>query len=76
MAFDPALPQNNTPVASTELRGQFNGLKGLIDQGVAQCAGFPNVSPLQNTISNPPTQAQVTAIVDRFNELLDSLRRA
>jgi hypothetical protein len=76
MAFNPTLPQTNAPISSAELREQFVGLKDLIDQGVAQCAGFPDVSPLQIAISNPPTQAQVMAIVDRFNELLDALKRA
>ena len=29
--FDPALPRTHAPVVSAELRGQFNGLKSLID---------------------------------------------
>jgi len=31
MPFDPSLPVNGSEVASAELRGQFNGLKALID---------------------------------------------
>jgi hypothetical protein len=31
MAFNPNLPANNSPIASLELRNQFNGLKALID---------------------------------------------
>ena len=31
MAFDPTLPQTNSPIASAELRDQFNGLKDLVD---------------------------------------------
>jgi hypothetical protein len=32
MAFDPTLPQTNALISSAELRNQFTGLKGLIDQ--------------------------------------------
>ena len=31
MPYDPSLPVNNTKVRASELRGQFNGLKDLID---------------------------------------------
>jgi|UniRef100_UPI003784C669 hypothetical protein len=31
MPFDPALPANGSPLVSAEMRGQFNGLKNLID---------------------------------------------
>jgi hypothetical protein len=31
MPYDPSLPVNNTKVRASELRGQFNGLKTLID---------------------------------------------
>jgi hypothetical protein len=32
MAFNPNLPQANSPISSAELREQFNALKALIDQ--------------------------------------------
>ncbi len=35
-----------------------------------------NIQPLNLNISNPPTQMQVQTIVERFNELLDALKRA
>ena len=31
MPFDPTKPTNNSPILSAELRGQFTGLKSLID---------------------------------------------
>ena len=31
MAFDPNLPQENTPVDAAQMRSQLNGLKSLID---------------------------------------------
>ena len=86
MAFNPALPQTNAPIASAELRAQFTGLKDLIDALplsddmtnaiVAITAGSAaEVTRLNMPISNPPTQAQVTAVLDRLNELIDALRR-
>jgi hypothetical protein len=51
MAFNPALPQTNSPIVSAELPDQFNGLKDMIDQRAldadvqdlvfTQTAGFP-----------------------------------
>lgn len=31
MPFDPAKPQENTPLDAAEMRSQFNGLKAIID---------------------------------------------
>lgn len=90
MPFDPALPITNSPVASAELRGQFIGLKDLIDDrptfddqlGAIQDAistdtsgNASSIADLSLTVSNPPTQAQVQAIVDKLNELLHALKR-
>jgi hypothetical protein len=87
MAFDPTLPLNNSPIVSAELRGQFTGLKALIDALPAsqamtdainsQTAGNTGgMSSLNLPISNPPTQAQVEAIQDHLNALIDLLNRA
>ncbi len=87
MAYDPTKPVNNAPIVAVELRNQFAGLKDLIDAVPtspaltnllnANTAGpVDGVSPLTLTISNPPTQAQVQAIVTRFNQLLVALQRA
>ncbi len=38
MAYDPALPANGSPNSSAEMRGQFQGLKALID-GVPTITG-------------------------------------
>ena len=86
MAFNPALPQTNSPNSSAEMRAQLTGLKDLVDALplsddmtnaiVAITAGSAaEVTRLNMPISNPPTQAQVTAILDRLNELIDALRR-
>jgi hypothetical protein len=87
MAFNPALPQTNSPIVSAELPDQFNGLKDMIDQRAldadvqdlvfTQTAGFPwLVQPLALTVSAPPTQAEMQAIADRFDQLFAALNRA
>jgi hypothetical protein len=84
MAFNATLPQTNAPIASAELRAQFNGLKTLIDALPTSAnmssaitnqvaANLVGVDPLALSISNPPTQAQVTAILDRLKLLIQRL---
>ena len=38
MPYDPTLPVNQSPVVATEMRGQLNALKALIDAQAAQIA--------------------------------------
>lgn len=85
MAYDPTKPADNSPISSAELRTQLTGLKTLIDDrptvadvnssiiGLSAniVEGFPN---LNLTISNPPTQAQVQAILDHLNDLSNNLQ--
>lgn len=40
MAFNSTLPVNASPVSSSELRNQFNGLKDLIDALTTQISGL------------------------------------
>ena len=41
MAFDPNLPTNNSPISSSELRNQFNGLKEHFEEQIdAHIAGL------------------------------------
>lgn len=106
MPFDPALPAANSVISSTELRGQFNGLKQLIEDipagvsleqfndaignmdtmiisvvdslgtEIAGTARNPvNVSPLNLTITHPPTPAEVQAIADKLDQLIGNLMR-
>jgi hypothetical protein len=82
MPFDPSLPVNNSLISSSELRNQLNGLNELIDnvqnQLVNEIAGTavnPAVSTLGQSISNPPTQAQVQAIQNKLNELINAITR-
>jgi len=73
MPFDPALPANGSKIRSGELRGQFTGLKDLIDAGPPTdvVGGVPKLvlrdlflykaaSPSQNLVDgNPGTLQQV-----------------
>ncbi len=83
MAFDPTLPINNSLISSPELRNQLNGLKSLIDNvegelnnAIAGTAVNPAVTVLSQSISNPPTQAQVQAIQNKLNELINAITRS
>jgi hypothetical protein len=87
MAFDPTLPVNSSQVSSSELRNQFTGHKAIIDNkanaatnalnlAIEGTAQNPSVSVLAHSISNPPTQAQVLAIQNNLNELINSVTRA
>jgi hypothetical protein len=82
MPYDPTLPVNNSLISSSELRNQFNGLKSLVDNvdaelntGIAGTAMNPAVNTLGQSISNPPTQAQVQAIQNKLNELINAITR-
>jgi len=86
MAYDPTLPANNSLVSSSELRNQFTGLKALmdfnanaatnaLDSAINGTAVNPSVTTLSQTISNPPTQAQVQAIQNKINELITAITR-
>jgi hypothetical protein len=82
MPFDPTLPVNNSLISSSELRNQLNGLKSLVDNveleltnAIAGTAVNPAVNVLGQSISNPPTQAQVQAIQNKLNELINAITR-
>lgn len=86
MAYDPALPANNSLISSSELRNQLTGLKSIIDlnannaatglsNAIAGTAVNPAVDVLSQSISNPPTQAQVQAIQNKINELITAITR-
>jgi len=90
MSYDPTIPANGSPMASAELRNQFNALKELIDakpshdqmlininQAVndGSSANSNDVGPLNLTVSDPPTQAEIQGIADKMDELIVALRR-
>ena len=72
MAFDPNLPAANSPIVSAELRSQFNGLSDRIDE----CALNPvGLEQLSLEISDPPTKAEVEAIRDKINDMINRILR-
>ena len=86
MAYDSTKPANSSPIIAAELRNQFAGLNDDIQQRAlsidvqdsinAQTSGEVNdVNPLNLSVSNPPTQAQVQAIANKLDELLTGLKR-
>jgi hypothetical protein len=86
MAYDPTKPANNSPIVSAELRNQFAGLNDLIQDrviyadlydGITAGSAGPvlDVDFLTLTVSNPPTQAEMQTVVDKFNETLTKLKR-
>ena len=82
MPFNPTFPVNNSLISSSELRNQLNGLKSLIDNvegdlnnAIAGTAVNPAVNVLGQRISNPPTQAQMQAIQNKLNELINAITR-
>jgi PleD family two-component response regulator len=86
MPYDPTLPVENSPILSAELRSQFQGLKEEVDDRVTgpyvdgaiaaqAAANCDSVDNLTATVSNPPTQAQVQALVDKLTELMNVLKR-
>ena len=85
MPFDPIKPADHSPVVAAELRGQLTSLKALIDNlptqldvenaDAANCSqNIDSFTPLSLTVSNPPTQSQVQAIVDKLNALIGALQ--
>ena len=78
--FNPELPRDHSPLSSTEMRSQLNGLNdtltGAISEAVNGCALNPwEVGPLGLTVSNPPTQAEVQAVADKLDQLIAALTR-
>ncbi len=71
-AFDPTKPATGSPVSSAELRDQFNALEAEIE-GTAYDPS--SIAPLNLTVSDPPTRAEVQAIADKIDEMLSFMSR-
>lgn len=86
MPFDPTKPANNSPLSSAEIRNQLTSLKTEVD-GKATPADLNNaIAGTANNvngvldlsglgISDPPTQGEVQAILDKLNELINAAHR-
>ena len=69
MPFDPSLPADHSPLVSAEMRGQFTGLKTLIDAGVPGPPGPPFATVIVDGVGTllPGSPATVTASFDGAN---------
>jgi hypothetical protein len=84
MAFDPTKPVEGTPVDAAEMRGQLNALKALIDAQQTQIAALqtalagkasmPQMSQFDPGFLDPPTTADLEAIRDCINEMLQDMQ--
>jgi hypothetical protein len=87
MPYDPSKPANNSPIVAAEMRNQLAGLNDLIDQRVIYSDLYDGINAnssgpiagvvdeLVLTVSNPPTQAELQAVVDKLNALITALKR-
>ena len=83
MAFDPSKPADHAEILSAELREQFNALNeriGAVESALAAAiAGTAinpvSVGPFSTSLSDPPSAAQVQAILDVHNQLVSALTR-
>ena len=85
MSFDPTKPANNSPMSSSEVRSQFNGLHSLLSERAREddcvnrllmCAENPTaVEGMGMVVSDPPTQAEMQALSNKLDELIAVLKR-
>jgi hypothetical protein len=68
--LDPSLPADNSPLSSGEMRGQFQAIQNSFEDIRGRLLA---VAPMGLTVSNPPTQAEVQAIADKLDELINTL---
>ena len=78
MAFDPTIPQNGDDIDAVEMRAQFNALNDRIvalEAALANTAQNPNLGTFNIALSDPPTRAEVQAILDVLNTLINQITR-
>ena len=86
MPFDINWPPDHAELDGAPFRNQFNGLKDMVDAVPTSpemasviadnsASNVNGVMPLNLTISDPPTRAEVQAVVDKMNELITSAWR-
>jgi hypothetical protein len=68
--LDPSLPADHSPLSSGEMRGQFQAISSMFDDLRSKLL---SLTPLGLTVSNPPTQADVQALADKLDELINTL---
>lgn len=85
MPFDPTKPDNGAPVLAGQLRAQYNSINDDVQTRATQAdlaaqiggtsANSNAVATLDFVVSDPPQQGETQAILDKVNELINTLRR-
>jgi hypothetical protein len=65
--LDPTKPADHAPIVSAELRNQFQAIQERYDNLLL-------VQPLGLQVGDPPTQAEVQAIADKLDELINRVQ--
>ena len=68
--LDPSLRADNSALSLAEMRGQLQAIQNNFDDIRARLI---SLTPLGLTVSNPPAQADVQAIADKLDELINTL---
>ena len=80
MSFDPSKPANNSPLSSSEMRNQLNGLNQNINDTVnSAISGTSNnsngVATMGQSADPNYQQWQMQMLFDKLDELINALRR-
>ena len=80
MSFDPSKPADHSPLSSAEMRTQLTGLnQNIVTTVNGAIAGTSNnsngVSTLSQSASGSYDQNQMQNVLDKIDELINSLRR-
>lgn len=80
MAFNSTLPVDHSPIVAAELRAQFNGLNDLLtaqqNRWAALATQLADITPLNMTISDPPTVNEVQSLVNQMDAILTAIKAA
>jgi hypothetical protein len=76
--FDPALPRDNSPLSSAEMRAQLNALAGRIaalEQQMGSRATMPTLGEFDPGFNDPPTTGDLENVRGYFNTLVQQLEQ-
>ena len=78
MPYDPLYPADGILIRAVELRTQLNALNDrltALEASIAGTAQNPNLGTFNIALSDPPTRAEVQAILDVLNTLINQITR-
>jgi len=78
MPYDPNFPPDNQPLNAAPFRDQNNALKALNDAQQTKwdtlAAQLANITPLNMTVSDPPTVNEVQSLVYQMDAILAAMQ--